>query len=91
MTKQLNVNLSFTAETEKAKAKINELYKALNQVAATSASAPNLFNTTQLKEGVQAAKELQQHLQAAVDVNTGKLNLSAFSASLKASLFPSSP
>jgi hypothetical protein len=30
MTKQLNVNLSFTAETEKAKAKINELYKALN-------------------------------------------------------------
>ena len=85
MAKQLNVNLAFTADTEKAKAQIAELYKALNQVAATSGSSPNLFNTAQLKEGVNAAKELQKHLQSAVDVNTGKLNLSALSASLKSS------
>ena len=85
MAKQLNVNLAFTADTEKAKAQIAELYRTLNQVAATSGSSPNLFNTAQLKEGVNAAKELQKHLQSAVDVNTGKLNLSALSASLKSS------
>lgn len=88
MAKQLNqqvVNFAFTADTAKAKAQIAELYKTLNQVSATSAASPNLFNTEKLKEGVSAAKELQQHLNAAVDVNTGKLNLSAFSASLKSS------
>ena len=58
MAKQLNVNLAFTADTEKAKAQIAELYRTLNQVAATSGSSPNLFNTAQLKEGVNAAKEL---------------------------------
>ena len=58
------------------------MYRTLNQVASASASSPNLFNTAQLKEGINAAKELRNHLQAAVDVNTGKLNLSALSASL---------
>lgn len=85
MAKQLNVNLAFTADTEKAKQQIAELYRTLNQVASTSASSPNLFNTAKLKEGINAAKELRNHLQAAVDVNTGKLNLSALSASLKSS------
>ena len=85
MAKQLNVNLAFTADTEKAKQQIAELYRTLNQVASASASSPNLFNTAQLKEGINAAKELRNHLQAAVDVNTGKLNLSALSASLKSS------
>ena len=85
MAKQLNVNLAFTADTAKAKAQIAELYKTLNQVSANSAASPNLFDTQKLKEGVAAAKELQHHLNAAVDVNTGKLNLSAFSASLKSS------
>ena len=85
MAKQLNVNLKFEADTSKAKAQIQDLYKTLESVSASSRSSTDIFNTASLKEGVNAAKELRNHLQSAVDVNTGKLNLSAFSASLQQS------
>lgn len=39
--------------------------------------------TTQLKDGALAAKELQQHLLNATNINTGKLDLSKLEASLK--------
>ena len=85
MAKQLNVNLNFNADTSKAKAQIQDLYKTLESVSASSRSSTDIFNTASLKEGVNAAKELRNHLQSAVDANTGKLNLSAFSASLRQS------
>lgn len=87
MAKQLNVvSLAFQADTSQAKAKIAELTKALQDVsAAVPKSAGSMFNVQELKEASEAATQLQRHLQAAVDVNTGKLNLSTFSASLKSS------
>ena len=85
MAKQLNVNLHVDASVEKAKAQINDLYATLQKISTQTKSSPDLFNTDQLRQANAAAQDLRKHLQAAVDVNTGKLNLSAFSASLKAS------
>ena len=48
-------------------------------------NASNLFDDTQIKKASQAALELQQHLSKAVNVDTGKLDLSRFSSSLKTS------
>ena len=85
MSKQLNVNLQVDADVSRAKAQFEDLQNTLRNLASTQVISPKTFNTQHLKEGVQAAKELQSHLRAATDVNTGKLNLSAFSASLKSS------
>lgn len=79
MPKQLNVDLSFNADTSKAKAAINDLNKQLQAIRATPTT---LFDDVQLKNASRAAQELQQHLRAATDVDTGKLDLSKFSASL---------
>lgn len=85
MPKQLNVNLSFTADTEAAKRQILELQQALQQVALMPSKSSALFDDSQLKAASKAAMELQKHLQAAVNVNTGQLDLSRFSTSLAAS------
>ena len=84
MAKQLNVNLSFGADISKAKQQIQELQKALQAVAKLPGSAMSLFDDTEIRKASQAALELEQHLSRAVNVNTGKLDLSRFSNSLKA-------
>lgn len=85
MAKQLNVDLNFRANTEQAKKAINELTTALKKVAKMPGSAEVIFDDTSITQASKAALELQQHLQSAVNVNTGKLDLSRFSTSLKAS------
>ena len=85
MAKQLNVDLSFRADTSQAKAQIQELQKALNDVAKLPANSANLFDDVGLRKASQAALELEQHLNKAVNVDTGKLDLSRFSSSLKTS------
>lgn len=85
MAKQLNVNLSFNADTSQAKAQIQALSKSLQDIAKMPGNASNLFDDTQIKKASQAALELQQHLSKAVNVDTGKLDLSRFSSSLKTS------
>ena len=85
MAKQLNVNLAFSADTSKAQAQITALSKTLQEVAKMPGKASNLFDDTQIRQASQAALELQKHLSEAVNVNTGKLDLSRFSSSLKAS------
>ena len=85
MAKQLNVNLSFNADTKQAKADIEALSKALQTIAKMPGNASSLFDDTEIKKASQAALELQQHLSKAVNTDTGKLDLSHFSSSLKAS------
>lgn len=80
-----NVNLRFTADTNDAKRQIQSLQKALQEVAKMPGGANELFDDQKLNRASQAALELQQHLSKAVNVNTGKLDLSRFSTSLKAS------
>lgn len=89
MAKQLNVSLSFTADTNAAKREIQSLQTALNSLAKTgsmNAGQSVVANlNADLREGMQAAAELQAQLESAVNVNTGKLDLNKFNNSLKAS------
>lgn len=84
MPKQLNVNLGFSADTSQAKKQIQELRQSLQDIAKLPGKASSLFDDTDIKNASKAALELQQHLNAAVNVNTGKLDLSRLSTSLKA-------
>lgn len=85
MAKQLNVSLGIQVDTSQAKAQIAELQRSLQAVSTLPGKSSSLFDDVQLKKASQAAMELEQHLNKAVNVNTGKLDLSRFSASLKAS------
>lgn len=80
-----NVKLSFTADVNDAKRQIQSLQKSLQEVARMPGKPDQLFDDRGLRQASQAAIELQQHLSKAVNVDTGKLDLSRFSASLKAS------
>ena len=79
MSKQIQVNLAFNADTAKAKQQINDLVNSLNKIATKDSQ---IFDDRQLREAATAAKDLTKHLEAAVNVNTGKLDLNKFSQSL---------
>lgn len=86
MAKQLNVSLNVDADVKKAKAAFEDLQKTLSKLQGGAlTSSQNLFNVQEIKAASQAAKELQHYLAAATDANTGRLNLSNFSNSLKSS------
>lgn len=86
MAKQLNVNLVFNADTEKAKARMAELQTNLNNLN-NSFATKTLRNplTPGLKEAQIEATKLNAALQASMNVNTGKFDLSKFNQSLKSS------
>ena len=83
MAKQLNVSLAFTADISQAKRQIQELQTSLENVAKMPGKASSLFDDVEIKKASKAALELQQHLAKAVNIDTGKLDLSRFSSSLK--------
>lgn len=86
MAKQLNVSLNVDADVKKAKAAFEDLQKTLSKIQGEAlTSSQNLFNVQEIKAASQAAKELQHYLASATDANTGRLNLSNFSNSLKSS------
>ena len=82
MSKQIQVNLAFNADTAKAKQQINDLVNSLNQI---SNKNTQIFDDREFREAANAAKDLTKHLEAAVNVNTGKLDLNKFSQSLSQS------
>lgn len=79
MAKQLNVNLAVKANTQQAKTALEELNRSLSNILETKSIT---INDTSINNAKQAAIDLKKHLDAAVDVNTGKLDLSKFSSSL---------
>ena len=80
--RNLHVTLNVDANTRQAKTEFQELLGILQQIQTT----PSLtFDNTALTQASAAAQELQQHLQSAVNVDTGKLNLNTFAASLNSS------
>ena len=86
MAKQLNVNLAFTADTGKAKAQLQDLNKQLdNLISGKNVKNIDLGITEEINEGIAAAAKLKAQLNDATDVNTGKLDLTKFSQSLKKS------
>ena len=84
MAKQLNkveVNLEISASTEKAKKAFLDLNKSLSDL-----QNQNLINPDNgIRQAAQDARELQEHLSKAVNVDTGRLDLNRFSNSLKLS------
>lgn len=89
MAKQLNsyqVNLQFTADAKQAQQQLENLQRQLD-VLATSAikNSAGTGLSSQITESAMAAQQLKVQLQEATNVNTGKLDLSKFTVSLKAS------
>lgn len=88
MAKQLNqvkVNLAFTADTSQAKASLQSLKNDLTSLTNLSAVPMHLPITDKMAEASRAAASLKVQLEQATNVNTGKLDLTKFSISLKQS------
>ena len=79
---QRKVSLIFEANTSQAKQSINDLVQSLQKIQSMPRS---LIDPTGIKEASKAAMELQGHIQKAVNVDTGKLDLSRFATSLATS------
>lgn len=79
MAKRLNYTIGVNADTSKLEAQLNEAFMALNKLA----SKPQMV--TSLQQASTAAADLSKNLQSAVNVDTGKINLSTFNNNLKAS------
>lgn len=80
---RIQYTIGFTADTRSAEKSLSNLNKKLQAV-----TKVNLDTSSRVKifeDASYAAQELQKHLQAATNVNTGKLNLNAFNESLKVS------
>ena len=84
MAKQLNVNLSFTADTSQAAAQVQNLQRSLTQLVNQPVGIGEKLSADMLK-ATHAAAELKMHLQNATNVNTGTLDFSKLNQSLKSS------
>ena len=87
MAKQLNVDLSFKADTSQAKSQIQSLIKDLEKLSSPKSglASNGLPLTKEILEAQSAAKQLQTSLESAFNASTGKLDLSAFNSSLQKS------
>ena len=89
MAKQLNsyqVNLQFTADSKQAKQQLQNLQSQLNAITKGSLNASiGTGISEEITKSTIAVQNLKNSLQEATNVNTGKLDLSKFNASLKAS------
>ena len=85
MAKQLNVNLAFTADTSQAKKQIQDLQTEFTKlIQSTSAKSSQMPFTREIQTALDQTLQLQAALKVAINTDTGKLNLSKFSESLKA-------
>ncbi len=86
LNKEYTVNLAFTADTNLAKQNIQSLSQELqNLVTSTSLKTKNFGIDKDLQSATASAAQLKVQLEAAVNTDTGKLDLSKFSDSLKKS------
>ena len=85
MGKQLNVDLSVTANTSQAKAQLQSLQTQLNQLSVSSANLKIGVNPADLQKASLAATELAAHLKQATNVDTGALNFAKLNASITSS------
>lgn len=83
---KINVDLQFTANTQQAKAQLDQLKNSLNQLGnMTNINLGTKTLTNDMIEASNAAIKLKTQLDAATNVNTGKLSLGKFNQELKAS------
>ncbi len=82
MAKQLNVDMRFRADTSDAERSIQRLQNSLSQIS----SAPiSKGISKEIDLAVSSAKSLERHLSAAINQETGQLDLSKFNLSLSQS------
>ena len=81
MPKQLNVNLSFTADTQQARAQLQDLQSQLTKITANAGNSP-LGLTQEISAAIVETTKLQTALQKAT-TRTGSLDLGAFRQELQ--------
>ena len=77
---KIGVILDFKANTTSAKNSVTQLQTQLQKL---SAVPPIGVNAEQIKQASIAAQQLQKHISAAVNVDTGKLNLAKLNTSIR--------
>ena len=83
MTKQLNIDLNFRANTSQAQQQIQQLQSSLTQIAAAGTTGIGGEKiAAEIKQASTAAKELQMHLSKAMNTQTGTLDLNRLNNSL---------
>ena len=86
MAKQLNVNLSFTADTQVAAQKLQQLQNQLNSILMNSGRGISSLGLNQeLTEALGKTAELKVALEGALNPKTGTLDLGKFNESLRKS------
>ena len=80
--KDIKINLMFQADTNAAVANVQKLGALLDNLATKTVVG---VDSGPLQEASSAARSLQTHLQNALNVNTGKLDLTKLNASLRSS------
>lgn len=81
MANRIQYTIGFDTDISQAKKQIDSLVSQLQKI--SKISLQTAIDDSSLKSASKAAQELQKHLQSALDVNTGKLNLNAFNNSLR--------
>lgn len=89
MPRQFEINLAFTADTERAKNDIRDLQKQLSQLTSTTISRTSEGALTQFstdtKKAMQDIAQLSAMLDKSLNESTGRLDLRKFNASIKES------
>ena len=89
MPRQFEINLAFTADTEKAKNDIRDLQKQLSELTSTTISRTSEGALTQFstdtKKAMQDVAQLSAMLDKSLNESTGRLDLRKFNASIKES------
>lgn len=81
-SQQVKINLLFDAQTAQAQKNIQSLGNLLHQISSKTTIG---VDSGSLSQAVNAAQQLQTHLQNAVNVDTGKLDLMKLNQELKSS------
>ena len=79
--KVIKIDLQVQANVERAQNNLQKLNQLLQQISKTDI----VLNSSSISSAVSAAQQLQIHLEKAVNVNTGKIDLGKLNASLKSS------
>ena len=81
--KRFDYVIGFNADTSKLSSALKQLEVQLNKIATGKISGN--FGIEQIREASSAATQLGAHLKAAINVDTGKLDISKFARSLHSS------
>lgn len=84
MAKQLNVNLAFTADTNKAKKEVQDLQKILSELINNTSKNHPLGLSKEINDAISSASELKAILSSATS-STGKIDLGQLNQALSKS------